>query len=92
MKLIEKILNNYFNNIYKRKLKEIILLTFILDVEIKEDKYGGCELLLKPVKFKNYTPFYHWNKKNSLNHLINFEKEIKKLLEHIKDMDWSIYI
>lgn len=91
MKLIERILNNYFNNIYKRALKERILLTFFLDVEIREYKSGECELLLKPVEYKNYTNMHHWHKKDSLEHLINFKAESKELIERIKNMKWGVY-
>lgn len=92
MKILERILNNYFNNIYKRNLKSEILMAFILDVEIREYKNGMCELAVKPPEYKNYTIIYDWHKGDAFNHLVNLQKaEVRYLKEKIKAMKWGVY-
>lgn len=91
--MITKILNNYFNELFKRNLKREIALIFNLDIKFGEEKNGMCHLYLKPKKYQNYTLFLDWHKGDSLNHLINLQKiEIKYILQKIKNMtdnDWN---
>lgn len=91
--MITKILNNYFNELFKRNLKREIVLRFNLDIKFEEEKNGMCYLYLKPTKYQNYTLFLDWHKGDSLNHLINLQKiEINYILKKLKNMtddDWN---
>ena len=51
--MITKILNNYFNELFKRNLKREIVLRFNLDIKFEEEKNGMCYLYLKPKKYQN---------------------------------------
>lgn len=91
--MITKILNNYFNELFKKNLKREIVLRFNLDIKFEEEKNGMCYLYLKPKKYQNYTLFLDWHKGDSLNHLINLQKiEIDYILKKLKNMtddDWN---
>ena len=91
--MITKILNNYFNEIFKRNLKEKIVLRYNFDIKFEEEQNGMCYLYLKPKKYQNYTLFFSWHKGDSLNHLINLQNiEINYIFERIKNMtdnDWN---
>ena len=92
MKLTKRILDNYFNDIFKKNLKREIEIRFILDIDFEHEKNGMCDLLAKPVEYKNYTGIYSWHKGDSLNHLINLQKiEVDVLIERIKSMNWGVY-
>ncbi len=89
--MIKKILNNYFNELFKKTLKEQIGLRFNLDINFFE-KNDICYLQLKPPKYKNYTTFLIWHKHDSLNFLINKDNEIDYIIKRInsmKDTDWN---
>lgn len=92
-KMITKILNNYFNELFKKNLKREIVLRFNLDIKFEEEKNGICYLYLKPKKYQNYTLFLDWHKGDSLNHLINLQKiEINYIIKRLKNMadnDWN---
>lgn len=91
--MIKKLLDNYFNNVFKNNLKREIIIRFNLDIQFEEEKNGMCYLYLKPKKYQNYTLFLNWHKGDSLNHLINLKKiEIDYIIERLKNMtdnDWN---
>lgn len=91
--MIKKLLDNYFNNVFKNNLKREIRIRFNLDIQFEEEKNGMCYLYLKPKKYQNYTLFLNWHKGDSLNHLINLKKiEIDYIIERLKNMtdnDWN---
>lgn len=91
--MIKKLLDNYFNNVFKNNLKREIIIRFNLDIQFEEERNGMCYLYLKPKKYQNYTLFLNWHKGDSLNHLINLKKiEIDYIIERLKNMtdnDWN---
>lgn len=69
MKIIDKILDNYFKNKvidYVLQVKHI----YRLDSIIIEHKGGEIEIQFKPKYYKIYTTVYRFEKKDSLKELI----------------------
>ena len=87
--MIKKILDNYFNNIYKNNLEREILTRFDLDIDYKEFPVSKmCYLLAKPVEYKNYTMIHCWNKDAALILLINSKEELKKVIDRMSNLKW----
>lgn len=80
MKIIEKILDNYYCNILKRKIENMEI-DYFLDFKIEETE-DTIKLWAKPTYYKYYTLIYACYKKDALLKTIQFE-DIRK---HIHDM------
>lgn len=83
--MINKILNLYFSNYYKRLISNYTLHWYIDTRFIK--RFGRIYLEIKMPHFKDdcYSPIYSWNEEDSLYHIVNYEDSVKIIKSNIED-------
>ena len=87
MKIIEKILDNYYCNILIRVIKRIAMSeAMFLDYHIQETS-TTIELLAKPDYYKYYTLIYVVQKKDALLKIIEIKDVEEYLHNKIKSLD-----
>ena len=88
MKIITKILNNYFTKIYINEILESVRCNFMLDNKVEIDKQGNIKIMFKPLHYNTYTLISYSNKEDSLVNLIAIKTTDKKtILNRIKDIE-----
>ena len=88
MKLIDKILDNYFKEQFINYVLNEVRIMFKLDTNIIEHKDGEIEIQFKPRHYNVYTTVLQFHKGDSLNWLINLRSSSKNhIVEKIRELD-----
>lgn len=94
MKIIKRILDNYFKNQFVNYVISIVKSRYALDSNIIEYKNGYVEIQFKPKYYKNFTTILSFHKGDSLNWLINLRESASNfIMSEIERIDekqlWS---
>lgn len=85
----KELLDNYFSEKLIRELNYSIMLKRNLDVKVESSPdRSTMRLMAKPVKYKNFTKIYIWEKEDSLKYLLQlnaFCKEIDSRIKYIEE-------
>lgn len=86
---LKELLDNYFSEKLIREINNSIMLKRHLDVKVEAPKDGSLiRLSAKPVKYKDFTKIYIWEKEDSLKYLLqlnDFCKEIDSRIKYIEE-------
>lgn len=86
---LKELLDNYFSEKLIREINNSIMLKRHLDVKVESSPdRSTMRLMAKPVKYKNFTKIYIWEKEDSLKYLLqlnDFCKEIDSRIKYIEE-------
>ena len=88
MKILEKILDNYYKKQFIQYVIDEVNIRYMLDSNIVEDKDGQVKIQFKPKHYINYTTVLNFHKGDSLNWLISLRNSASKVILHrIEEID-----
>ena len=88
MKILEKILDNYYKKQFIKYVIDEVNIRYMLDSNIVEDKDGQVKIQFKPKHYINYTTVLNFHKGDSLNWLISLRNSASNVILHsIEEID-----
>lgn len=88
MKILDKMLDEYYKKQFIKYVIDEVKIRYILDSNIVEDKDGQVKIQFKPKHYINYTTVLDFHKGDSLNWLISLRNSASNfILRRIEEID-----